>query len=197
MATKRYPLMRKAVAAWLIRNSSLTFKQIADFCGFHELEIRSIADDEIAKGIQEINPIINGQLDAEELARCEQDPEAIMSLKESEVSVFNVNDNKAKKKYVPIARRADKPSAIYFLIKYHPELNDAVIRKLIGTTSNMISSIRDRSYWNLSNIRPLDPVALGLCTQSQLNQAIEESGGNVNEGDSDNNSIPDSQSTAE
>lgn len=185
MATKQYPLMRKAVAAWLIRNSSLTFKQIGDFCGFHELEIRSIADDEVAKGIQEINPIVSGQLDEAELKRCEQDHDAIVMLKTSEVAGFGLEENRATKKYVPIARRADKPSAIYFLVKYHPELSDAVIKKLIGTTANMISSIRDRSYWNLPNIRPLDPVALGLCTQSQLNKALEESKDKVSESSSD------------
>lgn len=177
MTEQKYPLMRKAVAVWLISNTSLTFKQIGNFCGFHELEIRGMADDDIGKGIQEVNPVVSGQLTREEIKRCEEDPGATLQICNDET--LNLTQEKKKAKYVPIARRADKPSAIYFLVKYHPELSDVVIRKLIGTTTTMVQSIRDRSYWNLAGTTPKDPVTLGICTQSQLNQALEECRNNL------------------
>lgn len=167
---QQYPLMPKATAVWLIENSALSFKQIADFCGLHELEVQGIADGEVATGIQGQDPIATNQIDKEELERGQQDPTHRLRLKRQDLP------QPAKRtkgpRYTPVAKRQDKPDGIAWLLRNHPELKDAQIAKMIGTTKNTIQSVRERSHWNSPNIRPRDPVLLGLCSQSELNQAV-------------------------
>jgi hypothetical protein len=161
------PLMPKSTAVWLIEHTALTFKQIADFCGLHELEVKGIADGDVAKGILGMDPINMGQLTKEEIERCTQNPDAKLQI----VSIFNeivANKNSKKTKYTPIARRRDKPDAIYWLVKNYPDISDHQIVKLIGTTKNTIEAIRSRTYWNINELRPRDPVLLGLCTQNEI-----------------------------
>lgn len=171
--TQNKPLMPKATAVWLVDNTTLTFKQIADFCGMHELEVKGIADGEVAKGVMGINPIENGQLKKEELERCMADNNAKLQIN---ISVVYEKASKGKKKtakYTPVARRQDKPDAIYWLLKNFPDITDSTIGKLIGTTKNTIAAIRDRSHWNMQNIKPRDPVLLGICSQMDLDRTIE------------------------
>ena len=163
------PLMPKATAVWLVENSSLTFEQIADFCGLHLLEVKGIADGDVAKGLIGIDPIVSGQLAPEELARCQKDPSSKLSLSDSAIKLIQAQKQKKTAKYTPVARRQDKPNAIAWLIKNCPELSDFQIVKLIGSTKTTIQSIRDKSHWNISNIKPKDPVLLGVCTQTELN----------------------------
>ena len=163
------PLMPKATAVWLIQNTSLTFKQISDFCGLHVLEIKGIADGDVAKGIIGFDPIIQGQLTSQELKRCEANPEATLSLSESALRLIHEQKQKKASKYTPVARRQDKPEAIAWLLKNCPELSDMQIAKLVGSTKNTISSIKNKTHWNISNIRPKDPVLLGICSQTELN----------------------------
>lgn len=165
--------MRKATAVWLVDNTSLTFAQIAAFCGLHELEIQGIADGDIAAGIVGQNPILSGQLSEEEIKRCEQDTKASLTLVSKEI--HKVKTGK-KTKYTPIARRQDKPDGIAYLLKYYPEITNAQIKNLIGTTDKMIDSIRNRSHWNMKAIKPRDVVLLGLCSQSRFNEVIEKTG---------------------
>lgn len=171
---RKYPLMRKATAVWLVDNTALTFEQIADFCGLHELEIQGIADGDVSAGITPQSPIDNRQLTREMIKACEADPDRHLELSESIAYDIQVKKKKKKAKYIPIARRSDKPDAIAFLIKYHPEVDEKQIRKLVGTTTSMIKSIKTRSHWNIKEIKPRDPVLLGLCTQAQLNEAIKK-----------------------
>lgn len=173
MSKNKLPLMRKAIAVWLVDNTALTFEQIADFCGMHELEIQGIADGEVAGGIVGQSPIDNGQLTREMIAACEKDPTKSLELKEQISDSLDITTKK-KSKYIPIARRGDKPSGIAYLLKYYPDITDAQIRKLIGTTTVMINSIRERTHWNIKEIVPRDPVLLGLCSQSLFNQVIDE-----------------------
>lgn len=163
------PLMRKATVVWLIENTSLTFKQISDFCGFHELEVQGIADGDVAAGIVGQNPIISGQLTLEEIERCQKNPNSSLRLNKTVAREIQT-PNKKTTKYTPIARRGDKPDGIAYLLKYYPEITNAQIRKLIGTTNAMIDSIRNKTHWNLKNIKPRDVVLLGLCSQSQFNE---------------------------
>jgi len=165
------PLMRKATVVWLVENTSLTFKQIADFCGFHELEVQGIADGDVAAGIVGQNPIISGQLSAEEIERCQNDPKASLRLNKSIAKEVRITKKKSTK-YTPIARRGDKPDGIAYLLKYYPDITNNQIRKLIGTTNNMIDSIRNKTHWNMKNIKPRDVVLLGLCSQSQFNEVV-------------------------
>lgn len=165
--------MRKGTAVWLVDNTALTFEQIAEFCGLHELEIQGIADGDVAGSIIGQNPVTNGQLDKAEIDRCEKDPKARLELRENVAREVKVKKKKVAK-YTPIARRGDKPEGIYFLLKYYPDITNAQIRKLIGTTKAMIESIRNRTHWNIKGIKPKDPVLLGLCTQSQLNDVVAE-----------------------
>lgn len=171
---KQYPLMRKATAVWLVDNTALTFKQIADFCGIHELEVKGIADGEVASGIMGVDPVVAGQLDKEELELAEKNPKKSLALKIS--SAYEAASKKVKKRanYTPIARRRDKPDAIYWLVKNFPGLKDSTIIKLIGTTKNTINSIRERTHADMVNIRQRDPVLLGICTQVDLDRAIEK-----------------------
>lgn len=167
---QQYPLMPKATAVWLIENTALSFKQIADFCGLHELEVQGIADGEVAIGIQGQDPVATNQLDKQELERAQQNANHRLRLKRQDLP------QPAKRtkgpRYTPVAKRQDKPDGIAWLLRNHPELKDAQIAKMIGTTKNTIQSVRERSHWNSPNIRPRDPVLLGLCSQSELNQAV-------------------------
>jgi hypothetical protein len=168
-------LMPKATAVWLIDNTGLTFEQIGAFCDLHPLEIQAIADGEIGAGMQGYDPIANSQLSTDEVARCEAEPEARLELSKS-----NLPQPTARTKgprYVPVARRGDKPDAIAWLVKHHPELSDAQISRLIGTTKDTITKIRERTHWNISNIQAKHPAMLGLCKQQDLNAAIEKAGG--------------------
>lgn len=166
------PLMPRATAVWLINNTILTFDQIAEFCDIHILEIQGIADGEVAVGIIEEDPIMNGQLTREEIERCEKDPSA--KLKLSNNIDAHLTRSKKKVKYTPIARRQDKPSAILWFLKNHPYVKDSQIIKIVGTTRSTIDAIKNREHWNMSNIRPKDPVLLGLCSQASLNKIINE-----------------------
>jgi len=169
----KYPLMPKATAVWMIDNTLLTFKQIAGFCGIHELEVKGIADGEVATGIMGVDPVTSGQLDKEEIERCSKDPNTKLQIKLS-AAYEAVNKGKKKgAKYTPIARRQDKPDAIYWLLKNYPEIKDATIIKLVGTTKSTVAAMRDRSHWNMPNIRQRDPVLLGICSQVDLDRAIE------------------------
>jgi hypothetical protein len=161
------PLMPKATAVWLIENTSLTFEQIADFCGIHPLEVKGIADEDVAKGIKGIDPIATGQLTHEQIEQAEKNPELKLAMAPPKYRMPHV---KAKKtpRYTPVSKRQDKPDAIYWLLRNHAELTDADIMKLIGTTKATIAKIRERGHWNSQNIKAVDPVTLGLCTQIEL-----------------------------
>lgn len=172
---QQYPLMPKATAVWLVENTSLTFKQIADFCGVHELEVKGIADGEVALGIMGTDPVTTGQIDKNELERCAQDPKAMLKLKTSSSYEAAKGHNKKTAKYTPIARRQDKPDAIYWILKNYSEVKDSDIIKLIGTTKSTVAAIRDRTHWNMANIRQRDPVLLGICSQIDLDRIIEKS----------------------
>jgi hypothetical protein len=162
--------MPKATAVWLVENTSLTFEQIAQFCDLHPLEVQGIADGEVASGMQGMDPIANGQLTQAEIERCQEDPKARLMPAKQELPQ-PVERTKGPK-YTPIAKRQDKPDGIAWILRNHPEVRDSQICKLIGTTKTTIQAIRDRTHWNSQNIRPRDPVLLGLCTQSELNAVI-------------------------
>jgi uncharacterized protein len=164
------PLMPKATAVWLVENTSLTFEQIADFCGLHPLEVQAIADGEVANQMQGLDPVANGQTTAAEIARCQADPEARLKLS-AQALPPQMSRHKGPR-YTPIAKRQDKPDAISYLLKTHPELSDAQISKLIGTTKPTIAAVRDRTHWNSTNIKPRHPVGLGLCTLEELEDAL-------------------------
>jgi uncharacterized protein len=170
--SQELPLMRKATAVWLIENTSLTFVQISNFCGLHELEVQGIADGDVAAGIIGQNPILSAQLTQEEIARCEKDPKATLVLNRSVANEVKASGKKVGK-YTPIARRQDKPDGISYLLKYYPDITNTQIKKLVGTTDKMIDSIRDRSHWNMKNIKSRDVVLLGLCSQSQFNNVLQ------------------------
>ena len=165
------PLMPKATAIWLVENTSLSFKQIANFCGMHELEIKGIADGEVGIGIKGLNPITNNQLTKEEIERCSDDVDQDLQIIINEVST-KTEQSKKKKKYTPLSKRQDRPDAVYWLIRNHPELKDSQIARLVGSTKSTIDAIRNRTHWNMSNIRPQDPIGLGLCRQIELDEAL-------------------------
>ena len=165
------PLMPKATAVWLVDNTTLTFRQIADFCGLHELEVSGIADGEVAIGIKGLDPVGNGQLTAADIKRCEEDPVARLRLLKSDAAPVQ---KRKGPRYTPVSKRQDRPSAIAWLVRYHPELEDSQIGKLVGTTKPTIQSIRSRTHWNIANIQPVDPVALGLCKQVDLDAAVRK-----------------------
>ena len=154
------PLMPKATAVWLVENTGLTFEQIAEFCGLHALEVQAIADGEVAAQMQGLDPVANGQITADEIKRCEADPTAHLQLSEQAQPVPLVKHKGPR--YTPISKRQDKPDAIAWLLKNHPELSDGQISKLVGTTKPTIAAVRDRTHWNSPNIKPRHPVALGL-----------------------------------
>lgn len=163
-----HPLMPKATAVWLVENTALSFEQIADFCGLHSLEVQAIADDEVAIGMQGLDPISAGELTLDEVERCQADPSSRLNPAENRTPV-------AKKKgarYTPVSKRQDRPDAISWLIKNYPEISDAQISKLIGTTKTTINSIRERTHWNIANIKSQNPVSLGLCSAENLEKSI-------------------------
>jgi hypothetical protein len=164
--------MPKATAVWLVENTALTFHQIADFCQLHELEVKGIADGDVAQGIKGLDPVATGQLAREELEKALADRNYRMKVQESKVIL---PPTKAKKgpRYTPVSRRQDRPDAIAWLLRYHPELTDAQIMKLVGTTKSTIQSIKERTHWNSQNIKPVDPVTLALCTQLELDLAVQ------------------------
>jgi len=166
------PLMAKATAVWLVDNTTMSFKQIADFCGLHELEVNGIADGEVAVGIKGFDPIANNQLDQTEIDKAENDPGHKLKLKYNPAA-----EGELKRKgprYTPLSKRQDRPAAIAWLVKFHPELADGQISKLVGTTKPTIQAIRERTHWNMSNIQPVDPVALGMCKQIELDEAVRK-----------------------
>ena len=166
------PLMPMATAVWLVENTTLTFKQIADFCKLHELEIQGIADGEVAKGIKAYNPIISGQLTREEIELSSKDNTRSLKIKSTDIEISNTE--KKIKKYIPLSKRQDKPDSALWLIKQHNILKDSQIAKLVGITKNSVTSIRNKSYWNYNNLSPKDPVALNLFTQKDLIEALEK-----------------------
>ena len=166
------PLMPMATAVWLVENTSLTFKQISEFCKLHEVEIQGIADGEVAKGIVGYNPIIAGQLTKEEIALSSQDANRPLNLQLNEIEIDS--DNKKNKKYIPLSKRQDKPDSALWLIKQHPTLKDSQIAKMVGITKNSATAIRNKSYWNYNNLTAKDPVAMGLFTQKDLIDSLEK-----------------------
>jgi hypothetical protein len=166
------PLMPKATAVWLVENTALTFMQIADFCGLHILEIQAIADEEVAVGMQGLDPITNGQLTKEEIVRCEADPSAKLAMVKAGIPLPAARGKGPR--YTPLSKRQDKPDAIAWMLRHYPELTDAQISRLIGTTKPTINSVRDRSHWNSPNLKPRSPVELGLCKHEDLRSALEK-----------------------
>ncbi|HVO16117.1 MAG TPA: cell cycle transcriptional regulator TrcR [Alphaproteobacteria bacterium] len=164
------PMMPKATAVWLVENTGLTFQQIAEFCGLHELEVQAIADGEVVAGMTGLDPIASGQLTQEELDRAARDPNARLKLAATNIPLPAVRTKGAR--YTPVAKRQDKPDAIAWLIRHYPELSDAQIGKLLGTTKETINKVRDRTHWNSPNIRPRDPIDLGLCSIMELQAAL-------------------------
>ena len=181
------PLMPKATAVWLIDNTALSFEQISDFCKLHILEVQAIADGEVNAGIIGFNPVESSQLTLEEIKRCEDDSKA--SLKPLILNSIKLSSKTKGPRYVPLSRRGDKPDAIAWLVKYHPELKDSQIVRLVGTTKNTIEKIRQRTHWNILNITAKHPVLLELCTHSELNKAILKVGGNPNDSEGQVSSI--------
>ena len=165
------PLMPKATAVWLIEKTALAFTQIADFCGMHPLEVQAIADGEVAQGIVGYDPVANGQLTADEIRRCEADSSLKLRLAASSIPAPK---RLRGARYTPVAKRNDRPDAIAFLLRNYPQLSEAQIAKLMGTTKETIQKVRDRSHWNSANIKPRDPVILGLCTQTDLNAMVTQ-----------------------
>ena len=166
------PLMPMATAVWLVENTTLTFKQIADFCKLHEVEVQGIADGEVAKGIKAYNPIISGQLSRDEINLSSKDASRPLQIKGEDVEISN--SEKKIKKYIPLSKRQDKPDSALWLIKHHNILKDSQIARLVSITKNSVTSIRNKSYWNYNNLNPKDPVALNLFSQKDLIEAIEK-----------------------
>ena len=165
------PLMPKATAVWLIEKTALTFTQIAEFCGMHPLEVQAIADGEVAQGIVGYDPVANSQLAASEIKRCEADPDARLKL----IPANNpINKRSRGARYTPVAKRNDRPDAIAFVLRNFPQLSEAQVIKLLGTTKDTIQKVRERSHWNSTNIKPRDPVILGLCSQTDLNAMVAQ-----------------------
>lgn len=166
------PIMAKATAVWLVDNTTISFKQIADFVGMHELEVQGIADGDVAQGVKGFDPIANNQLTQEEIDAAQESPLHKLQLK------FNAaaqgEEKRRGPRYTPLSKRQDRPASILWLVKFHPELSDGQISKLVGTTKPTIQAIRERTHWNIANIQPIDPVALGLCKQSELDAAVQK-----------------------
>jgi len=166
------PLMPKATAVWLVENTKISFKQIANFCNLHELEVKGIADGDVAKGIKAYNPILAGQLTREEIEACSTDNNKILTIKKKTLDIKH--EKKRGKKYIPLSKRQDRPEAALWLIKNYPNLSDGQIGKLIGSTKNTASLIRNKNYWNSSNLSPKDPVVSNLCSQIDIKNAAEK-----------------------
>ena len=167
------PFMPKATAVWLVENTTLSFKQIANFCKLHELEVKGIADGDVAKGIKAYNPILAGQLTREEIDLCSKDNSRFLKLIKNNEDVV-VSKERKKVKYTPISKRKDRPDSVLWLIKNFSKLSDGQIAKLVGSTKGTVSLVRNRTFWNLSNLTPRDPVILGLCSQLQFEKALEK-----------------------
>ena len=165
------PFMPKATAVWLVENTNISFKQIADFCNLHELEIKGIADGDVAKGIKAYNPILAGQLTREEIELASKDSKKILTLNKK---TLDIKFQKKNTKYIPLSKRQDKPEAILWLIKTHPQLSDGQIAKLAGSTKNTVSVIRKKNYWNFSNLSAKDPVVSNLCSQTDIKNAVDK-----------------------
>ncbi len=168
------PLMPKATAVWLVENTALSFDQIAAFCKLHALEVKAIADGEAAQGIKGLDPILTGQLSREDIERAEKDGSIRLKLLDPKVRVPEAK--RRGPRYTPVSRRQDRPNAILWLVRNHPELKDAQIMRLVGTTKTTIAQIRDRTHWNSANLTPADPVTLGLCSQIELDMEVEKAG---------------------
>ena len=165
------PFMPKATAVWLVENTKISFKQIADFCNLHELEVKGIADGDVAKGIKAYNPILAGQLTRDEIEECSKDNNKSITLNKK---TLDIQFEKKKKRYVPLSKRQDRPDAVVWFIKHYPQLSDGQIAKLIGSTKNTVSLIKSKNYWNSSNLSAKDPVVLNLCTQKDIQNAFEK-----------------------
>ena len=165
------PLMPKATAVWLVDNTALSFDQVADFCGLHALEVQAIADEEVAIGMQGLDPIANGQLTREEISRCEANTAERLKLSMSDIPIPEARGKGPR--YTPLSKRQDKPDAIAWLLRHYPELSDAQVGRIIGTTKPTINSIRDRSHWNTPNLRPRSPVEIGLCSMEELENNLD------------------------
>jgi hypothetical protein len=172
----RKPLMPKATAIWLVENTTLSFEQIAEFCGLHPLEVKGIADDDpnVVKGIKGYDPITSGQLTREEIERAEKDPSQRLHLAELKVDLPEPQGRKKGPRYTPVSRRHDRPNAVLWLLRNHPEIKDSQIMRLVGTTKPTIAQIRDRTHWNSPNLTPQDPVTLGLCSQIDLDAEVKK-----------------------
>ena len=166
------PLMPKATAVWLVENTKISFKQIANFCNLHELEVKGIADGDVAKGIKAYNPILAGQLTREEIEACSKDSNRILTINKKTLDIKY--EKKRGKKYIPLSKRQDRPEAVLWLIKNYPNLSDGQIGKLVGSTKNTVSLIRNKNYWNSSNLSPKDPVVSNLCSQIDIKNAVEK-----------------------
>lgn len=166
------PIMTKATAVWLVDNTTLSFKQIGDFCGLHELEVQGIADGDVAAGVKGFDPIVNNQLTQEEIDKATANPHHKLQLKFYSAAVGE--EKRRGPRYTPLSKRQDRPASILWLVKFHPELTDGQVSKLVGTTKPTIQAIRERTHWNINNIQPIDPVALGLCKQSELDAAVQK-----------------------
>ena len=166
------PIMARATAVWLVDNTTITFKQIADFVGMHELEVQGIADGDVAAGVKGFDPVANNQLTAEEIEKAEKDPIHKLKLKFNPAAAGE--EKRRGPRYTPLSKRQDRPASILWLVKFHPELSDGQVSKLVGPTKPTIQAIRERTHWNISNIDPIDPVALGLCKQSELDAAVQK-----------------------
>ncbi len=168
----RKPLMPKATAIWLIENTSLSFKQISDFVGLHILEVQAIADGEVSSGILPRNPLENGELSEDEIKKCEKNVKLSLKIRNSDIPMPKTKTKGSR--YTPLSKRADKPNGIYWLLKNLPEIPDSKICKIIGTTKNTIKSIKERTFWNMQNIRAQNPFELGLCSKEDLDKIIEK-----------------------
>jgi uncharacterized protein len=176
MAVEQKPLMPKATAVWLVDNTSLTFEQIADFCGLHPLEVKGIADEDVAKGIKGQDPVTSGQLTREAIEEAEKNHKVRLKMAAPKHKMPVIKQKKAPR-YTPVSKRQDKPDAVYWILRNHSEFTDADIIKLVGTTKATIQKIRERSHWNASNIKAVDPVTLGLCSQLELDLAVSRAAG--------------------
>ncbi len=168
---KDIPFMPKATAVWLVENTKMSFKQIADFCGLHELEVKGIADGDVAKGIKAYNPILAGQLTREEIEASSKDVNRSLTLNKKSL---DIKSNKKNTRYIPLSKRQDRPEAVLWLSKNFPQLSDGQIVKLVGSTKNTVSSIRNKSYWNTSSLSPKDPVVSNLCSQNDIKNAVDK-----------------------
>ena len=167
------PLMPKATAVWLVENTKISFKQIAAFCNLHELEVKGIADGDVEKGIKAYNPILAGQLTREEIVASSKDSNRPLVLSKKNLDI-SISTRKKKPRYVPLSKRQDRPNAVLWLIKNYPELSDRQIGKLVGSTKNTVSLIKNNNYWNSSNLTPRDPVVSSLCSQIDIKNAVEK-----------------------